>query len=517
MGKGQVLPSLKGSLTKRRKIQGFALAAILPLLLTLTLVNWRQDLNLVSDVLLFLLVVVIVSIVGGFLPAMAAAIGGSLLLNYYFTPPLHTFTINETNNALALLVFVLVAALVSWVVDLAARRTRQAAHAQAEAETLGTLAGSVVRGETVISALLERVRETFGLTSVTLLERIPLSESVSGQPRAPNDEWAVVATAGSPGCDRPQEADTEVPAGDTLVLALRGKALRAEDQRVVAAFAAHAAIMLERQRLTEAAAAAGPIAEGDKMRTALLAAVGHDLRSPLSSAKAAVTSLRGDDVNWSAEDQAELLLTADESLDRLARLIDNLLDMSRLQAGALAVSDHPVALDEVVPLALDTLAPSPGSVVVNVPDTLPAVWADPDLLERVIANLAANALRYSPNDSPPLISASQLGDRVELRVVDRGPGIPANELDRVFAPFQRLGDTDNTTGVGLGLALSRGLVEAMGGSLTPEETPGGGLTMVVALEAAQPRGLMDAAGEPGRRERDGVVDGSVRAADAKRA
>jgi two-component system sensor histidine kinase KdpD len=453
---------------------------------------------------MFLLAIVVVALVGGFLPAMVAAVGGSLLLNYYFTPPLYTFTIRETNNALALGVFVVVAALVSSVVDLAARRTRQAARAAAEAETLGTLAGSVLRGETALQALLERVREAFGLTSVTLLERTTYSgEGRGASAHGPVDEWTVVASAGPDPCERPQDADTVVPAGDTLALGLRGRSLRAEDQRVVGAFAAQAAVILERHRLSQAAAAAVPIAEADRMRTALLAAVGHDLRTPLASAKAAVTSLRSRDIEWSARDHAELLLTADESLDRLAHLVDNLLDMSRLQAGALSLVRRPVALDEVVPLALDDLGPAGGRVVIDVPDDLPVVLADPGLLERVIANLLGNAIRYSPPGSPPQVSGSSLGERVELRVIDRGPGIPPTYLERVFAPFQRLGDTDNTTGVGLGLALSRGLTEAMGGTLTPEESPGGGLTMVVSLKAA-PQGEANTGGEPGRRERNRV-------------
>jgi two-component system, OmpR family, sensor histidine kinase KdpD len=505
IGKGRGLPQLKGSLTRRRRLQGVALAVLLPPLLTLALVTEREGLNLISDVLLFLLLVVVIALVGGVLPAMLAAIGGSLLLNYYFVPPLHTLTIRETNNALALVVFVVVAALVSSVVDLAARRTRQAARATAESETLGMLAGSILRGETALPALLERVREAFGLTCVTLLERIP-HHGTSGRgaaARGPADEWTIVANAGGNPCQRPTDADTEVPAGDTLLLALRGRPLRVEDQRLVGAFAAQAAVILERHRLTEAAAAAVPIAEGDRMRTALLAAVGHDLRTPLASAKAAVTSLRSDDIEWSAHDHDELLATADESLDRLTRLVDNLLDMSRLQAGALSVVSRSIALDEVVPLALDDLGPAGGSVVVDVPDDLPEVLADPGLLERVIANLVGNAIRYSPPGAPPVITGSSLGERVELRIIDRGQGIPSTELDRVFAPFQRLGDTDNTTGVGLGLALSRGLTEAMGGTLTPEETPGGGLTMVVSLTASRANEA-PAEHEPGRREREGV-------------
>jgi two-component system sensor histidine kinase KdpD len=168
----------------------------------------------------------------------------------------------------------------------------------------------------------------------------------------------------------------------------------------------------------------------------------------------------------------------------------------------LSVVNRPLALDEVVPLALDDLGTAGRPVVVDVPDDLPVVLADPGLLERVLANLVGNALRFSPPGKPPVITGSSLGDRVELRIIDRGPGIPPAEIDRVFAPFQRLGDTDNTTGVGLGLALSRGLTEAMGVTLTPEETPGGGLTMVVSLTAAPPQSGPTSLGQPGLRERE---------------
>ncbi|MGP4098906.1 sensor histidine kinase, partial [Nonomuraea sp. KM90] len=243
--------------------------------------------------------------------------------------------------------------------------------------------------------------------------------------------------------------------------------------------------------LQEEAEQARPLAEADRMRTALLTAVSHDLRTPLSAAKAAVESLRSHDVAWSARDQEELLATADESLVRLDRLVENLLDMSRLQAGVLGLSLQPVALEDVVPRAIDDLGSLRERVEGDVDIELPDVVADPALLERVLVNLMSNAVRHSPPGRNVLVTASTHGDDVEIRVVDRGPGIPREARDRVFLPFQRLGDRDNGTGVGLGLALSRGLTEAMGGTLEPEETPGGGLTMIVKLpvssRAAPPR------------------------------
>jgi two-component system sensor histidine kinase KdpD len=484
--RGLSLPVGRDSVDSRRRLRGYLLVVVLLPLLTLALSPFRDQVNLVSDMLLFLLGTVVVALVGGLGPALVAAIAGSLLLNFFFTPPLHTLNIGETNNSLALFVFILVATVVSSTVDLAARRSRQAARAAAESRTLANLAGSMLGGEGALTEMLERVRETFGLTSATLLER--------------RDEgWVAVAAAG-PALARPDEADTSVPAAADLVLALRGRLPEAEDQRLLGAFAAQVAVARDRIRLSAAAAAAAPLAEANKMRTALLAAVGHDLRTPLAAAKASVSSLLSEDVEVSAADRRELLTAADESLDRLASLVDNLLDMSRLQAGAVTVQLQPTAVDEVVARALDDQGVESLRMLVDVPDDLPIVGADPGLLERVLANLISNALRYSPAGIAPLLTCSHLGDRVEIRVVDRGRGIPPDEWDRVFMPFQRLGDTDNTTGVGLGLALSRGLTEVMGGTLEPEETPGGGLTMVVSLPA-----YPDETAAPGRREREDVA------------
>ena len=498
MGRGRGLPRSRGGLTPRRQLAGYLLAAALAPLLTFALVALRGQVSLISDVLIFLVAVIVVALIGGFLPALLEAIVGSLLLNYYFTPPLHQWTIAEANNVFALAVFIVVALLVSSVVDIAARRTRQAARASAESQLLATTAGNILRGERALTAVLDRVREAFGMDSVTLLEH-PTGPG-GRPPPGTAGEWTAVAHSGEPALATPEEADTEVPVTETLSLALRGPAVPATDSRVLAAFATYAAVALDQQRLAAQAEAARPIAEADRMRTALLAAVSHDLRTPLASAKAAVSSLRSPDILWADEDRDELLATANESLDRLAHLVDNLLDMSRLQAGALPVFPRPAGLEEIVARALDDLGPTGRDVVAEIPDSLPEVQVDPAILERVIVNLTTNAVRYSPPGQPPLLTASTLGDRVELRIADRGPGIPEPDRDRVFVPFQRLGDTDNTTGVGLGLALSRGLTEAMGGTLEPEETPGGGLTMVVSLPAApQPDG--PGPGEPGQRER----------------
>jgi two-component system, OmpR family, sensor histidine kinase KdpD len=482
-GRRRPLPA--GGLTVRRRIAGFAVAAAGLPLATLLLTSLRHQLSLPSDILTVMAVVIAAAIVGGFWPGIAAAVAGFLLLNYYFTQPYHTFVISHPDDVLALVVFVVVAAAVSAIVSLAARRTREAARASADAEVLFNLAGDVLRGERALAALLDRLRETFGQESVTLLEHRPGSPLTPARQRDPAS-WQVVATVGGQPCTTPDEGDTDIPVGEELALVLRGRPLPAADRRILEAFAAQAAAALRQQRLAEEAERTRPLAEADKMRTALLSAVSHDLRTPLASARAAVDSLANPDITWTSDERAELVATAKDSLERLDRLVANLLDMSRLQAGALGIHTQPLTVEEVIPRVLDDLGPQARHIQINLPDALPEVLADPALLERILANLAANALRYSPAGKQVLLTASSHNDRVELRIADRGPGIPAADRDRVFQPFQRLGDRDNHTGVGLGLALARGLTEAMHGTLVPDDTPGGGLTMILTLPAAAP-------------------------------
>ncbi|MFI6682401.1 ATP-binding protein [Streptomyces sp. NPDC050485] len=454
-GRGRLLASRRRTLSTPRLIAGPVSGLVLPWLLTFVLAQVRGTLTLTSEALLFLLTVVGVACVGGVVSAVVASVTASLLLNYWFIPPVGQFTTN-LNSVLVTVVFALVAGIVAAVVDRSLRLSRRSARATAEAETLSSLAGSIVRGDRAIPALLERTRETFGMDSAEL---VPLAVADPGV--------------------------VQVPVGPDAFLVLRGRTLPSSERKVLTAFAAHVTVAVERARLAEVAAEVEPVKAADRMRTALLAAVSHDLRTPLAAGWAAITSLRSRDVDFSDEDREELLATADESMARLGRLIDNLLDMSRLQAGALKLSLRATALEEVLPTALESLPPGASPVDIQGLDAVPPVLADPPLLERVVANLLSNAARHTPRGETVLLTASTLADRVEVRVIDRGPGLPAEDRERAFVPFQRLGDTDNTTGVGLGLALSRGLTEAMSGTLAPEDTPGGGLTMVLSLPVAQ--------------------------------
>jgi two-component system sensor histidine kinase KdpD len=457
------LPSVGGALSMRRRIAGLVVAVVALPLLTVLLSSFRSNQSLPSDVLLFQLLIVIVALVGGIWPALLSAVIAGFLLDFFFVPPLYLIRITDPLHALALAIFVVVAALVSLVVDQAARRARLAARSSAEAEVLVAVAGGVLQGADALQALVSRLRESFGMARVILKQ---------------GDE--TVAESLDPVGGKSGDIQTVVPLGENARIELTGHDLEPSDRRILGAFLSQLESALVQRRLTSEAEGAKPLAEADRLRSALLAAVSHDLRRPLASATTAISSLRSPDVTLSRADRAELLETADESLVALSALVTDLLDVTRLQAGALGVAVRPVALDDVVGGALDELHLSPGQVTLDLA-AVPLVDADAALLQRAVVNLLSNAIRFSPDGSPPALATSRFGDRVQLRVVDRGPGIPSEQRDEIFVPFQRLGDLDNTAGIGLGLSLSKGFVEAMGGTLEAEDTPGGGLTMVIEL------------------------------------
>ncbi|WP_256107294.1 ATP-binding protein [Streptomyces sp. ODS05-4] len=468
VARGRGLPIAHGArLGRVRVLSGWAAGVLGPAALTASPAV-LPDLGLANDMLLFLALTVAAALLGGLLPALASVAVGSLLLNYFFTRPPHQPAISDLGNIVALAVFVGVAVSVASAVDLAARRTHQAARLRAESEILSVLAGSVLRGEDTIEALLERLRETFAMESAALLERAGESEP-----------WTVAGSVGPHPVSRPEDADVDMPIDDHLALTLSGRALPAEDRRVIGAFAAQAAVVLERRRLVDAAEQGRRPVESHRVRTDLLAAVSHDLRSPLAGVKAAVSSLRSVDVAWSEADQAALLEAIEEGADRLARLVGDLLDMSRLDTGTVVPLIRETGLDEIVRMALGGVPE--GSVRLDIPETLPMVAVDRALLERVVANVVENAVRYSPDGQPALVTAGALRHRVEVRVVDRGPGVPDEVKDRIFEPFQRHRDAPRGTGAGLGLAVARGFAEAVGGTLHAEDTPGGGLTLVLTL------------------------------------
>ena len=449
------------ALPGHRVVAGAVTAAVLLPVLTAALAGLRDHLGLPSVLLLYLLVVVVVSAIGGIWPALATAVAGFLLANWYFTPPLYTFTIGEGENLLALAIFLIVAGTVSGLVSLAARRAAEGQRARAEAETLARLAGT----STVLD-LLEAIRRTFALDGVTLWHR-------------DEREWLVDAGVGTQ-AER-GESSLVVDAGHELALA--GPPIPADERRLLDAFVVELAGSIRMEELEADASEADDLERLNDLRLAILSAVSHDLRTPLAGIKASVTSLLDDEIDWPPPEREAFLETIDAEADRLDALVGNLLDMSRLQTGALNVSAAPIGLDEVVPAALRSIGTRADAIEVDVGETLPRVVADAGLLERAIANVVANALVHG-DGAPVRIVAGAVNGGVDLRVVDRGPGVPTGERERVFVPFQRLGDSPQGGSVGLGLAVARGFVEAMGGSVELEDTPGGGLTVILRLQAA---------------------------------
>nr|WP_225945219.1 sensor histidine kinase KdpD [Actinophytocola algeriensis] len=474
--------SERSPLALPRRVTGWVAAAVLPLLATVIGLLLKAHVSLSTEAVGYFLVIVTVTLIGGLGPALFAAVFCGFLLNFFFTPPLHTLTIAQSENLVTLVVMVIVAVLVALVVDRAARRTVQAAEARTEASLLTSYARTVLTSPRPVDRLLEKVRENFGLSSVALLERR-------------DGEWHQVACVGPSPCTGPDDADTDVAVTPDVHLALRGRVLPAETRGVLETVAGQALLALRQQRMTAESAEAKRAAATNELRTALLSAVGHDLRTPLTSIKAAVGSLRAPDLTLSAQDSAELLADIEESADRLSAIIDNLLDSSRLATGAVRPRLRAVTYDEVVAralAALDGRSSVAVDVAMEVDERLPAVFADGGLLERVVANVVDNALRHgwpdrtgvasatAPPAEPPIaIRASAHDDRVELRVVDHGRGLPKGTAEKLFAPFQRLGDS--TSGIGLGMSVAKGFMDAMGGTIGTEDTPGGGLTVVLSL------------------------------------
>lgn len=464
-------------LGRRRQVTGAAIACFGLPLLTLVLKHVGGGLSIEGQVLLYLLAVVVVALVGGLAVALATAVLAAGLINYYFVEPEHTLTVAHADQAVALAVFVAVAAIVSGAVEVATRRARAAEQARDEAETLSSLAAREDgAGDGTIRAVLARARDTFNMESVTL----KLRERGTG-------EWVDAESVGwaPPGSEAPVQFDLAIRADMRLVG--RGPALFAEDQRVLSAFSGAALSAYEERQLSEREKEARELATVDRQRTALLAAVGHDLRTPLAGIKASVSTLRQSDVAWSDDEREELLANIEESADRLDAVVRNLLDASRLQAGMLSVRTETVAVDEVVSAALVAVPDAAGKVVVDLAEDLPLVQADPGLLERALANVIDNAVRHGSSSSAPVeIRAFAGANSVKMAIVDHGPGVSTEERERLFEPFQRLDDRSNK-GVGLGLTVARGFVQAMDGWMAADGTDGGGLTMRLRLPLAPER------------------------------
>lgn len=452
-------------LSKKRRLQAILVLVVLLPLLTFLLTLSRNSLNPFTDGLVFLMANTLIAMLGGFIPSLIAAGTSTALLNFYFIPPFHTFTIAEKNNVIALVVFLADALIISSLVERTATRTRQALEASKESSVLSALAGKVLRGDSGIAGLIENARKVLSFSSLNLVYKAGQGNAETMGTTDPTQfEWGI---------------------NDSLTLVGTGRILQPRDSRVLEALSAQLELMWERELLSNQASHATELAEADRMRSALLSAVSHDLRGPLASALASVSSLRNESVDWTDAQRRGLLETAENSLERLNRLIDNLLDMSRLQADAMAVHFDRVSFQDLLPQVLSSIPITAADLGISYAANLPEVRTDAGLLERALANLLSNALTHGTSEKKPLITFSRHGQNVQVRVIDYGRGIDLSDATKIFTPFRRMGDVNNKEGVGLGLALSKGLVEAIGGILTLEETPGGGLTVVIDIPIAQ--------------------------------
>jgi two-component system, OmpR family, sensor histidine kinase KdpD len=467
---------------RARQIVSWLAAITVPWGILAITTRWLDPtLDIGGKTAIFFAGVIAVALFGGLAPAVLAGMLSGALLVYFIAEPRYSFAVDNPSNAVTIVVLLGVAMAIAVLVDAAASRAREARRATQEAELLAVFASSVLKGAD-LATLLERVREAYSQRAVCLLRDV-------------DGRLQLVASVGKDPCATVDSADTAVKVGEEeFWLLMSGRALTARDRRVLGVVATQAAGLVKQGELAAEAGKVQSLAEADELRRLLLSALGHDLRTPLTAAKAAVSSLRAEDVWFSPEDTAELLATVEESIDQLTSLVANLLDSSRLAAGVVRPQLSEVYLEEVVQRALISIGKrttvfgrgSLDRVKVEVGGTV--AMADAGLLERVLANLVDNALRYAP-DSMVRINAGQVGGRVLINVVDEGPGVAKGAAEQMFDPFQRLGDTDNNTGLGLGLSVAKGFVEAMGGTIQATDTPGGGLTILVDL-AAPPTGPM---------------------------
>ena len=457
---------LPSGLSTRRKVAALVVGAIAFPVVTVLLLAGTTGASLALAMSSYLLVVLAVAAVGGLVPGLLAALVAFLVSNWEFAPPVHTFTIGNPRDVLALVSFLVAALTVSTFVDLAARRSAQAARSERDARALARLVSTVSLGDRALDEILAEIVRIFELDGAVLRrtedEGLGVGdEIVAGEVQAPT---SIVRLD--------EEHELEVSGG------LRDP----ESQELLRGVAAQLVAVLDRRRLEHEAAGRKELQRADELRAALLAAVSHDLRTPLASIKTAATSLLSPGAAFTPDQSAMLLASIDSQADRLDVLIEELLDMSRVEEGSIELVTAEVDVVDLVELAAEEATEGvgvpPSSITLSGLGSLAAV-TDPTLVVRLLANLLGNALRYG--GAPVEVEVAQRGDEAVVRVVDHGPGVPASERDAIFKPFQRRGDVDMTRGVGLGLAIAKGFADALGGGLEVEETPGGGCTMVLTV------------------------------------
>jgi two-component system sensor histidine kinase KdpD len=492
-------------------LTGYVIAVAGTLVVTGGLLAVRGRVTTTNVVLAYLLVVVAAAANGGLWPGVTAAGLGFLAFDLLFLPPFGHLKVHDQQDYVSLAVYLLLALVVSVLVEARERRRAQAERREHETRTLYELSNSLL-GHDNLQATLPRVaatvRSLFDLAGCAIV--LP-SDSTPGVAVAATDgqlpeQLPALLEASPEGEVRLRQPPSgHAPSAGTLVVAMRTAqrpvgamvlvamgpqqaGFGEVERRLLTTFANQAALAVDHGQREQERAHTQALLATDRLRSALLNSVSHDLRTPLASIKASASSLLDPDIAWNRTDQREFLDTIDQEADRLTRLVHNLLDMSRIEAGALDPQLTETTLAEVIgPVVRLARAQGGQQLLVDLPEGLPTILVDPVRLDQVLTNLVDNARRYA--DGQPITLAGRSVDgRVELRVIDHGPGIPAAERERVFDQFYRLRrNGQGPDGTGMGLAICRGILEALDGQISVEATPGGGATFVVSLPAADHR------------------------------
>jgi two-component system sensor histidine kinase KdpD len=441
---------------------GALVAAIAVAVTTALVYPLAQIAPVVALGVVYLLAVLLVSSFWGGWLGVATALASALAFNFFHIPPTGRFTISEGENWVALAVFFIAAIVASTLAERERTRTREAQQRRQEADLAAEMARLLLRGSSLDDAL--------PVVSSRLAQALELSSASVELAAVEGDARRIALPLGEP--------DNRL--GTLLVpAAVSPDALARLQQRVVPALEAILGAAIERDALQREVVETSALRRSDVLKTALLRAVSHDLRSPLTAILTTVGALESGPL--SDDERDELVADIEGAAQRLARLVDNLLDMSRLEGRTAEPRVEWCSVEEVIQVAIDELALAPGTFALAIDAALPLIRADAAQLERAFANLLENSARYS-GGHPVSVRARAVGPRILVRIVDRGPGVPPAEKARIFEPFYRgPGSANGHRGSGLGLAIVRGFVEANGGRVWVESLPGQGSTFVVEL------------------------------------
>jgi two-component system sensor histidine kinase KdpD len=454
-----------GTYPWQRQVAGIVGAGVFLPLVTWALTSVRADVSTSTVFLVYLVVVLGLASWCGVVVGLVAALAASALENYFFVRPLHTFEVARPDDVVAIVAFFIFALGSNILVNLFRQRSSEAERSRAEAEILARAAATVATTRDDLLPLLDSLRAVFAVRTVALLEQR-------------EGEWVTELASGEQ--VDPATLNARFPIDDDHVLVMAGASLDNQDRQLIGAFVGRVAAGIESQRLAQEAAERQAAVETDELRTSLLRAVSHDLRTPLATIEANVSSLLQPDVVWTANEQNNFLQSVEREVHRLTRLVTNLLDAARLESKIVKPRVVDVALDDLVASALETIDSQGRVFDIELADDIPLISTDPDLAERVIANIVSNACRFGPPDQPIRICGGATGEGVELLVIDRGPGIPEKKRVALMASFQNL--SDERSGAGLGLSVASEIMTLLGGELRFEDTPGGGLTVAIDLE-----------------------------------